>query len=1067
MRNIIELIGIIKGVNFDGVINEKEVIDLQNWVDKNRNLAYEPKQIEMINLVDQILEDHVIDDHEKKLLISYAEKYLLESDESNTKIYELDGIIEGIICDGEINESEVINLKQWMDDNGDLIKTHSSNQEIAETIENILEDGIVTEEEQDNLLSLLSEKIQDSQLESKIDYLCKLVKQRKNIGVEIIDILDNEKSIFKIHKRAEEQLIRALNSYSGFCANREIIVVSLVLIAMLEYDGNYYENVRNTYLDAYDRYSEQKVEGFIRSVLSVYKPKEDFNNRVRIINVALENAIVPQEFLPAFFEFIFDIYKLNFDYDLSDDLSDDFRFVYEGLRNNLLSDGDDLSLNVTQKTYKLIASTKKLLTREEGIEAVISLSILIVKLIDKRYWNKEVKLLNPYLKSGYDVWEKLLTEKAEGIHRSGSSELKSRWEPKFTLANNAVMLVPPIHRVKSQYDYKYISIIVENDGEEIYRNNRCDIREIIGGYQINTPLIKLDKPLGKLKYKLVCGEQTIYESKEKLFRNFIVFDTRGQEINNNTDYEGNATVVFRKDDCELDIISYTENYCLGYKLARIGDTIRIGNDVFNFSALIKPGVFGTLHKNCFVHDLDSETYIPIYKDMNVIVFEADSSINKFEITINNKSYKLSEMNYKTTCRNNIIKYVVELSIDHSGLYDLEVNQIKEGKKTRILRVLFAYDNELFYSTDKIDDDSYKIELYSELIGKIIETEIAATAYDIDLVKCNINEKEYSIIVPFDFGFYKIDDNNWQPMTEDIWIDDVDYDTELILLDSDCDGLYVYNDKGSLIEDNVSIVDKGFYKIVSIGFLNSYKTGNLFETLVFTVDGKKKIVLQCFNKCVIDKDKTEISMSNESKKINITPIFRGKDKVFFEVFNCYGEQVFQSKLLRSGQTDCIVDFNSFEKYIIRFHEKTKVLQLRKNSLLMEEEKIFYAKEDFVGRSLKISEIYYLEPHPGLIVDRNVHLHNSYVQVTNIKDKDIFTGNILIRKKNADVYLDEINPVEIELCGDIVGDSIEVYIVNEEDRDGLLYDEHERIIMNTLVSKKAPDIYSYTLDLKGNN
>lgn len=45
MRNISELIGIIKGINFDGVINDKEVERLQTWVNKNRNLAIDAKDI--------------------------------------------------------------------------------------------------------------------------------------------------------------------------------------------------------------------------------------------------------------------------------------------------------------------------------------------------------------------------------------------------------------------------------------------------------------------------------------------------------------------------------------------------------------------------------------------------------------------------------------------------------------------------------------------------------------------------------------------------------------------------------------------------------------------------------------------------------------------------------------------------------------------------------------------------------------------------------------------------------------------------------------------------------------
>ena len=48
MQNINELIGIIKGMNFDGVVNNKEIVRLQSWVDKNRNLAYDKREMELI-----------------------------------------------------------------------------------------------------------------------------------------------------------------------------------------------------------------------------------------------------------------------------------------------------------------------------------------------------------------------------------------------------------------------------------------------------------------------------------------------------------------------------------------------------------------------------------------------------------------------------------------------------------------------------------------------------------------------------------------------------------------------------------------------------------------------------------------------------------------------------------------------------------------------------------------------------------------------------------------------------------------------------------------------------------
>lgn len=51
MRNINELVGIIKGINFDGIINQMEINRLQSWINKNRNLAYDKQQVGLIKLV--------------------------------------------------------------------------------------------------------------------------------------------------------------------------------------------------------------------------------------------------------------------------------------------------------------------------------------------------------------------------------------------------------------------------------------------------------------------------------------------------------------------------------------------------------------------------------------------------------------------------------------------------------------------------------------------------------------------------------------------------------------------------------------------------------------------------------------------------------------------------------------------------------------------------------------------------------------------------------------------------------------------------------------------------------
>ncbi len=1068
MQNINELIGIIRGINFDGVINDKEIVYLQSWVDKNRNLACEPYEAKLIKMIDSVLEDQIIDDKEKEMILECADQFLKKMGDDPSKVYELNGIIEGIICDGELNEAEVYRLKEWMDTYGDELRNHRSSIELCKVIDNILGNGIVSEEEREVLLEMLSDRISDSQFETKFEYLCKQVKARKNIGIDLIDILDNEIAIREIHKRAETQLMRALASYSTYIAKPEIIIVSLVLIAMIEYDGNYYGSVRSAYLAVYKKYSEQKVEGLIRTILGRYKKQNDSGSRSRIINVALENAIVPQAFLSAFFEFIFDIYKLNFEYDLPEELYEDFKFVFEGLRSNMLSDGDDISVNVTQKTYKLIVATKQLITKEDGLDAIIKLSILIVKLIDKHFWYKEVKIFNPYLRVGYEGWKSKLKDVARSGHdyKHSSLEFHSRWEPKFMMINNKdICLIPPTHRLKAQYDYQSIVVLVLNNKEVLYRNNDCDVREIIGGYQINTGKIVIDKPLGKLTYRLIAGDEIIYDSKEKLYREYIVFNEEGQEINNNTDYEGPAYFCYRTDEVELQSILTNERFSIGYKLIRIGDAIGIGHDVFNFSSMIKPGIFGQLHRNCFVKIDGEDKWLPVYKKVNVVTFETDNIAPKYEITVNGKSKKLSEMQYKVTIRGAISKYVVEIGFEKSGIYTIEVNQFVSGKKNRILREVFAYDAELKFSANKMSDDVHRVTVNSGLLTGKIDTDVNAKDFNIYFLKFEIDGIAYNYLLPFDFGFYKISGREWQSSSSEIWIDDVQADSTLSVYDSECDSLLVYAEDGSLVEDDIVFKDENFYKQLSIGFLNSYKNDNRYVLLVFMADGQKKYTITCYNKCVIKEEETEILFLDNPKQLLVTPVFHGKNKVFFELFDFAGEKIYKSRDLCSGQTEKWDGFNSFEEYTINFHQKTKVLMLRKNTLLFKINKTFYARHDFVGHTFKIDVVYFNQDIKGEFLEKSYCFNKVYLRINKMLEHEIFQGEVLVKTFQGERYLNEINPVKIEICSEVVDDTMDIYITNEKYGDGLLVDFDKHGILNSLEHPTAPDIFLYTINMKG--
>lgn len=919
-----------------------------------------------------------------------------------------------------------------------------------------------------NVINAICDNVKNNPAESstlklQLANLFNQIQDKQIIGVDLIELLEDEELINEIHRYAELNLLKALDNYSSIVRDSEIIVISLIIIAMLKYDGNFYDNVRSTYEKAYRQYSEQKVEGCIRSILNRYKTQNESGNRTRIINVVLENAIVPKIFLSAFFEFIFDIYRLNFDYDLPEDLYEEFRFVYEGLRSNMLSEGDNISINVTKKTYKLIATTKQLIKKDTGLDALIDFSIEVLNLIDKRFWDKKVKNDNLYFQIAYDRWEEKFskTDDSSRIRTSKEFELRSRWESKFWLNNNNIYIITPSHKVKKKYDYRDIEIIVLNDDKIIYRNSSCDIKEIIGGYQIKPSKILIDNPLGKLSYRISASNEVIYDSKDKLYRDFIVFNTEGHEINNNTDFEGVVNICYKNCESELQNIATMDNYNVAYKIVRYGDIISIDKKVFNFSSMIKPGIAGEIHENCYVTNEKNE-YLSVYKNIKFLNFEAENSFNHFIITINNKQSKLKDFQFQISKNNSTTKYYVDLGIEKSGIYNIEVFSLEKGRKNKLLRKSFVYDPNLYYCYDRIGDTAFSYSVKSDVMPDINDGKVLIEDFCLDFISFEYSNNLYHYMLPFNWGLYQIDDSEWNSTNNDLWIDDVLLESVMTLYDSSCDGLLVYSEKGALIEENIAIKSDAFCKKISVGFLKSYKNSNRFVTLFFTSDNKCKYSIRCYYKDVIDENKTELLVFDEDKTVIISPVFYGKNPVRFEVINKTGEKVFNSEYLESGQCGTFVDFNSFEEYKICFYEKQKSLVLVKESLY-EITKVFYSRQDFVNKIFKIDQIYYYQYKKNESIEKIYRFNKAFLRITEMVNNDSFIGEIFVKTMNGEWLLNNINPVEIEMCSQITDNTMDVYITNNG--DGLLLDFEKHGILNALEHPSAPDIFLYNLSLKG--
>lgn len=156
--NINTLYGIIKGINYDGIIDDKEIEKLRLWVEDNRLYKQYSLFDRIINKLEEILEDNVITEYEKieleKLVTSINESKIYS--ESTLALQILNGILDGIVCNQKVNQKEIENLNIWLRQN-DYLKDVYPYDKVLLEVNKVLEDGILTEEESNYIFDTFNE----------------------------------------------------------------------------------------------------------------------------------------------------------------------------------------------------------------------------------------------------------------------------------------------------------------------------------------------------------------------------------------------------------------------------------------------------------------------------------------------------------------------------------------------------------------------------------------------------------------------------------------------------------------------------------------------------------------------------------------------------------------------------------------------------------------------------------------------------------------------------------------------------------------------------------------------
>lgn len=159
-KTISEFYGVIRGFSIDNVINQDEMDFIAAWRERHRQYSNYKEISNIISVIDDILADNIITLEEILRLQKCMKEYLDDVSTSPVTLATqiLDGILKGVLVDGEITEDECKNLRQWLYDNI-YLSDHFPFNKALEMVEKILEDSVVTKEESEFFASFIRDMI--------------------------------------------------------------------------------------------------------------------------------------------------------------------------------------------------------------------------------------------------------------------------------------------------------------------------------------------------------------------------------------------------------------------------------------------------------------------------------------------------------------------------------------------------------------------------------------------------------------------------------------------------------------------------------------------------------------------------------------------------------------------------------------------------------------------------------------------------------------------------------------------------------------------------------------------
>lgn len=156
MVSISRFYGSVHSFAVNEQITSQESDYINRWADAHRQYADHKQVAAVLKLIDSIKSDSIITLQEMRQLEKALKDSLMfiSTSHMTASTHILEGLMEGIAADGQVDLDECHKLQQWLNDNV-MLTGNFIYDKLSKLVSDVLSDGAISDEESDKIIAFI------------------------------------------------------------------------------------------------------------------------------------------------------------------------------------------------------------------------------------------------------------------------------------------------------------------------------------------------------------------------------------------------------------------------------------------------------------------------------------------------------------------------------------------------------------------------------------------------------------------------------------------------------------------------------------------------------------------------------------------------------------------------------------------------------------------------------------------------------------------------------------------------------------------------------------------------